>query len=181
GFRPSCAIALLCEGREELLELSDGCSLVRGRFDRDENGVVSGERAYDLGNLGAVDHHRYRLRLSHFGFCDDEVIAGYIEADPGYLGAHGRARKRVEPVQFHETHFLDVSRDARLCCSDAVTCELARELLLSRDISTRDYPSDLILPLFLHPYLCPNSLLNPHCIIIQLRLHNYAEVLDARQ
>ena len=124
---------------------------VRALADRDEDRVVAGDRARDVGQAGVVDRVGERggeaaRGVDHEQLAGRDHRAGPVAQRGGELlepAQVGGARKRVdEPAvavsHLHEPELGDVARDGRLHGVDPLAAERLGELGLRREVALLD-------------------------------------------
>src|SRR5262245_28490231 len=139
----SVMAASLLPQRFEMAQQALLVARVRGR---DEDGVVAGHRAHDLGPGRAVDLDRDRLGRARGGREDREVRAGGAGAQqvpaaraeaqaPDAPRADSGARRDVASAQLADAEEAQVAADARLGRFDAAFGEERHQLLLPPHLS----------------------------------------------
>src|SRR5579871_165126 len=130
----------------------------------EENRVIAGNRARNLGEPGSIDPLGHALRLAPVGANDDERVHPLDAADergerPPQLIARRRrgsigSRSHVGAVagSLHEPQLLEIARDRGLRGADAPNLQLPPQLLLRGDGLAVDDVENLRLSPGLHNY-----------------------------
>src|SRR5690606_25058474 len=133
------------DGAGALLEAFLDGGQVAGVAEDDEDGVVAGEGAEDLGPFLPVDGLGDGLSAADHGL-DDEEVAGAFGAEeeggqetcerrggvPG-LGRQGVVGAALGVVDLDEAELSDVARQGGLCDVEAARLEQLAQLLLTAD------------------------------------------------